>query len=83
MYYVYILECCDGTYYTGYTNDLEKRIDNHNKKLGAKYTRGRVPVKCIYTETFEEKNTAMKREYEIKKLSRKDKEKIIGMGHKK
>lgn len=77
MNYVYIIECSDGTFYTGWTNNLEKRIDAHSKGIGAKYTRGRGPVKLIYHETFEEKVDAMKREAEIKKLSRKAKQALI------
>ena len=73
MNYVYIVECSDGTFYTGWTNDLEKRIMMHSKGIGAKYTRGRGPVKLIYHEVFENKNDAMKREYYIKKLTKKDK----------
>lgn len=73
MNYVYMLECSDGTFYTGWTNDLQRRIEMHSKGIGAKYTRGRGPVKLIYHETFENKKDAMKREYEIKKLTRKAK----------
>lgn len=77
MNYVYIVECSDGTFYTGWTNDLEKRISAHSKGIGAKYTRGRGPVKLIYHEIFENKNDAMKREYEIKKLTKKAKLSLI------
>lgn len=77
MNYVYILECSDKTYYTGWTKDLEKRINTHNNGKGAKYTRGRRPVKLIYFENFNDKIEAMKREYEIKQMSRKEKEKLI------
>lgn len=77
MNYVYILECSDKTYYTGWTKDLEKRINTHNNGKGAKYTRGRRPVKLIYFENFNDKVEAMKREYEIKRMSRKEKEKLI------
>ena len=73
MNYVYIVECSDGTFYTGWTNNLEKRIDMHSKGTGAKYTKGRGPVKLIYHERFEDKKDAMKREYEIKKLTREAK----------
>ena len=75
-FYVYIIECSDGTYYTGYTNDLDKRIKKHNKGKGAKYTRGRTPVTLIYQESYPSKSEALKREYEIKSLSRKKKEKL-------
>ena len=77
MNYVYIVECSDGTYYTGWTNNLEKRINMHSKGTGAKYTRGRSPVKLIYHEEFKDKKDAMSREYEIKKLTRKQKEILI------
>ena len=77
MNYVYIVECSDGTFYTGWTNNLEKRIAMHSKGIGAKYTKGRGPVKLIYNEIFEDKKDAMRREYEIKKLTRKQKEMLI------
>lgn len=77
MNYVYILECFDNTLYTGWTNNLKKRVDTHNKGLGAKYTRGRTPVKVVYFEIFEEKKEALKREYAIKKMRKKDKLKLI------
>jgi putative endonuclease len=73
MNYVYIVECSDGTFYTGWTNNLEKRIHMHSNGVGAKYTKGRGPVKLLHYEEFEEKKDAMKREYEIKKLTRKAK----------
>ena len=78
MNYVYILECGDKTFYTGWTNDLEKRIKTHNEGKGAKYTKYRLPVKLIYYEEFENRIDAMKREYAIKRLTRKQKEKLIG-----
>ena len=77
MNYVYIVECSDGTYYTGWTNNLEKRIEMHSKGTGAKYTRGRGPVKLVYYEEFNDKKEAMKREYIIKKLTRDKKEELI------
>lgn len=77
MYYTYILECADGTYYTGYTNDIEKRVKTHNLGKGAKYTRGRTPVKVVYYEEYETMSEAMKRECNIKKLDRKHKEKLV------
>jgi putative endonuclease len=73
MNYVYIVECSDGTFYTGWTNNLEKRLDMHSKGTGAKYTRGRGPVKLVYHETFDTKEAAMKREYQIKRLTRYEK----------
>ena len=78
MYYTYILKCSDNTLYTGYTNDLDKRINTHNSGKGAKYTRGRIPVKLVYMEEFQDKLDAQKRERTIKKLSRLNKLKLIG-----
>lgn len=77
MNYVYILKCGDGTLYTGWTNNLEKRVQAHNTGKGAKYTRARLPVELVYFEEFEEKVDAQRREYRIKKLSRKEKLKLI------
>lgn len=77
MNYVYILRCTDETLYTGWTNDIEKRLKAHNDGKGAKYTKYRRPVKLVYYESFETKQEAMKREYAIKQLSKSDKEKII------
>lgn len=73
-HYFYVLECSDGTYYAGYTNDLNRRIATHNAGKGAKYTRARRPVKVIYYEEFHTKSEAMRAEYSFKKLSRKNKE---------
>lgn len=75
--YTYILKCSDGTFYTGWTNDLEKRLKAHNEGKGAKYTKARRPVTLVYYECFFSKEEAMKREYEIKHLTRKKKEKLI------
>ena len=77
LFYVYILECIDKTLYTGYTVDLEKRVETHNQGLGAKYTRGRLPVKLVYKEVLDSKSDAMKREIKIKKLNRANKIKLI------
>lgn len=78
MCYTYILKCSDGTYYTGWTNDLDKRLKAHNGgKSGAKYTRNRRPVTLVYYEEFQGKQEAMKREYAIKQLTRKEKENLI------
>ena len=77
-YFVYILECSDGSLYTGITTDLTKRLDEHNtKNTGAKYTKARRPVKLIYQETSENRSTASKREYAIKKLTRVKKLQLI------
>lgn len=75
--YTYIIECGDGTYYTGWTNNLKKRIETHNQKKGAKYTRSRLPVELRYYEVFDSKQEAMKREYEIKQMTRKQKSELI------
>ena len=77
MNYTYILKCSDGTYYTGWTNNLEKRLKAHNSGRGAKYTRARTPVALVYHEAFETKEEAMHREYCIKQLSRAEKETLI------
>ena len=77
MNYVYIVECSDGTLYTGWTNDLKRRVEQHLNGKGAKYTRSRRPVKLVYYETFNEKCEAMKREYEIKTYSRINKLELI------
>lgn len=69
-HYFYVVECRDTTFYAGYTNNLEKRIATHNSGKGAKYTRARRPVKCIYYEIFETKHEAMSAEYAFKQLTR-------------
>lgn len=75
--YTYILKCDDGSFYTGWTNNLEKRIKDHNEGRGAKYTKSRRPVTLAYYETFATKEEAMRREYAIKQLSRKQKESLM------
>lgn len=77
MYYIYILKCSDNTFYCGYTNDLAKRLKAHNEGKGAKYTRCRLPAELIYFEKFETKSDALRRECEIKKLKRREKERLI------
>jgi len=81
--YVYIVECDDHTYYTGWTNNLQKRIADHNSGNGARYTSGRRPVVLRYYETFATKQEAMRREYEIKKFTREAKQALIDNFHKK
>ena len=71
--FCYIVECADGTLYTGWTVDVERRVAQHNKGLGAKYTKTRRPVKLVYFESQPDKKTAMKRERAIKALPRKKK----------
>lgn len=77
MNYTYIVRCRDNTLYTGWTNNLEKRIADHNAGKGAKYTKSRRPVELVYYENFETKEEAMKREYAIKHLTREDKLKLF------
>ena len=77
MNYTYIVKCSDGSLYTGWTNNLEKRIKDHNSGRGAKYTKARRPVVLVYKEEFPTKQEAMKREWEIKRLSRKEKLSMI------
>ncbi len=74
---VYILECSDGTLYTGITVNLSRRISQHENGLGAKYTRGRGPFKLIYTETYETRSNASKRESQIKALDKSSKLKLL------
>jgi putative endonuclease len=76
-YYVYILECNDGSLYTGSTNDLERRLKQHNDGKGAKYTRGRTPVVLAFNISLATKSLALKEELRIKKLNRIDKLKLI------
>jgi putative endonuclease len=78
MYYLYILECADGTLYTGITVDLERRVNEHNtSKLGAKYTHARRPVKLVYSKKFKDRSLASKAECGLKKLSRDEKIELI------
>lgn len=76
-FFVYILLCEDQTLYTGYTNHLEKRVSAHQNGKGAKYTRGRRPVHLVYWEKQPDKSSALKREAQIKRLSRSQKQKLI------
>lgn len=75
--YTYILRCSDNTFYTGWTNNIKRRLYIHNLGKGSKYTRARLPVKLVYLEIFDDKIAAMKREAEIKKMSREQKLKLI------
>ncbi len=77
MNYTYMLECGDDSYYTGWTNDIEKRLTAHRNGEGAKYTRGRGPLRLIYLEVFDSKEEAMQREAFIKRLSREEKHALI------
>lgn len=75
--YVYILECSDATYYTGYTTNVKNRFKTHNLGKGAKYTRARRPCKLVYIKECDSKSSAMKLEYRIKQMSRKEKGDLI------
>ena len=77
MDYVYIVRCSDGSLYTGWTTDVERRIQLHNQGRGAKFTRGRGPVRLVHLESFTNKSDALKREAAIKKLTRVKKEQLI------
>ena len=80
QWYVYILECRDGTFYTGITDDVPRRVEQHNSGNGAKYTRGRGPVEVRYTENVSTKSEALKRELAIKRLKRNEKFMLIARG---
>lgn len=77
----YILRCCDGTLYTGWTNDIKKRLAAHNSGKGAKYTKSRTPVELVHVEFFDTREEAMRREYAIKQLSRIQKLALIRSGY--
>lgn len=77
MNYTYILSCADGTLYTGWTNDLDRRLAAHNAGRGGKYTRARLPVTLVYHEEFATKEEAMAREWAIKQLTRSEKLKLV------
>ena len=77
LWYVYVLECSDKSLYTGYTNDLEKRLAKHRSGKGAKYTRTRLPVALYHYEIHDTKSNAMKREYAIKQMTRNEKLQLI------
>jgi len=78
MHFVYIVRCADGSFYTGYARDPKARLKRHNAGLGAKYTRGRRPVKLVYREACATLSRALKREYEIKQWPRSKKRRLIG-----
>lgn len=77
MNYVYLLRCADGTLYCGWTTDLSARIKAHNSGRGAKYTRSRLPVALIYSESYENRHDALRREWQLKQLSREEKLALI------
>lgn len=80
MNYTYIVRCRDGSLYTGWTNNLERRLTAHNTGSGGKYTRSRRPVQLVYSEAFSSKEEAMRRELQIKRLTRADKLALIAAG---
>ena len=80
MNYTYIVKCSDGSLYTGWTTDLDRRIRAHNDGAGAKYTKSRRPVRLVYYETYETKEEAMRREYAIKQLTREEKLALLQAG---
>jgi putative endonuclease len=77
---VYVLRCGDETFYTGYTTDVERRVREHAAGEGAKYTRGRTPLELVHVEGFPSRSAAMSREYELKQLSRPEKERVVDDG---
>ncbi|WP_035512336.1 GIY-YIG nuclease family protein [Halalkalibacillus halophilus] len=77
MFYIYILRCKDNSLYTGYTNDVKSRFNKHQLGKASKYTRAKLPVELVYVEIFETKSEAMKREVEIKKFAKGEKESLI------
>jgi putative endonuclease len=79
-YVVYVLRCADGTYYTGITNDLTRRLRLHNQGRGARYTAGRRPIRCVYQECVSGRSAALRRECAIKRMSRRDKHALIAEG---
>lgn len=79
--FVYILECSDRTLYTGYTLDIVRRLSEHNQAKGAKYTRGRLPVKLVYLEHHNSISSALKREFEIKNKTKKQKMQLLSSGN--
>lgn len=76
-WYLYILRCKDNTFYTGITTDVEKRLEVHRSGKGAKYTRGRTPLELVYRETCGTHSEALRRELQIKKLSREEKLELV------
>ena len=79
-HFVYIVECSDGTYYTGYTTDVERRVAEHNDGAAAKYTRGRRPVELVHVEAYDTQSDALQREYAIKQLRRPAKAQLVRQG---
>jgi putative endonuclease len=78
MYYLYILKCSDNSFYTGIANNLEKRLEVHKSGKGSKYVRAKLPFRLVYSEELETKSLALKREFEIKKMTKLEKMKLVG-----
>lgn len=76
-HWVYVVRCADGTYYTGYTTDVERRVAEHDAGDGAKYTRGRAPVELVHADPHPSRSAALAREHEIKAMSRREKEQLV------
>lgn len=76
-HHVYVLACADGTYYTGYTTDVDRRVAEHNEGEGARYTRGRRPVELVHVESYDSRSAALQREHEVKMLSHDQKAALI------
>jgi predicted GIY-YIG superfamily endonuclease len=81
-WFTYIAECADGTYYAGIATDVDRRMAEHNSGTGAKYTRSRTPVTCVWYEEHPDRSSASKRECEIKAMSRARKERLVAEGEK-
>lgn len=79
-HYVYILECSDKSFYTGYTTNPKRRLSEHNKGTASKYTRSRLPVSMVYLESVADKSTGLKKELAIKSLTREKKKQLIEKG---
>jgi len=80
IFYFYIVRCADNSLYSGITTNLKRRVEEHNSdKLGARYTRSKQPVQLIYNETFSSKSLALKREWEVKKMTKKEKELLLAL----
>ena len=77
MNYVYLLQCADGSYYCGWTTDLQKRLQAHNAGAGAKYTRSRRPVRLVFWEEYEDRTEALSREWHIKRMTHEEKRQLI------
>lgn len=77
-WYVYLVKCRDGTFYTGITTDIARRLEEHNRGIGARYTRGRRPVKLVYWESLADRSHAATREYALKQLSHAEKASMAG-----